>query len=121
MSFDGDSGMAMVYARKAGVGSLGAVDDFQGGAAMEDHRHYFIIGGLAPGVPHYVRVLAYNKIGYSQPAIARPLGTNDEIQAVVVAVAAGKMRAGILNGTRSAHFTLTHTDPNTGGSLLECF
>jgi hypothetical protein len=103
MTFDGDSGLAFVDAHST------AADD-----SSAENRLSFIIEGLQAGSPHYVRVLAYNRIGYSQPAIARPLGTNDEIQAVVVAVPKNHMQSGVLNGTKVANFTLNYTDPSTG-------
>ena len=78
--------------------------------------------GLEEGTAYFVRVLASNRVGYSEPAEAMPLGTNYEIQAIVVTetdpAAMQELLAtsadGTSNGLSKANFTLTHHDPNTG-------
>lgn len=68
-AYDGDAGLNLVAAD--------ALDPATG-------RFAFLIAGLAEGAAQFVRVLASNRVGYSAPAVATPLATNLEVQAVVV-------------------------------------
>lgn len=67
--YDGDAGLNLVAAE--------AIDAATG-------RYSFLIEGLEEGIPQFVRVLASNRVGYSAPQRAVPLGTNLEVQAIVL-------------------------------------
>jgi hypothetical protein len=112
MSFDGDSGSVVIPAG-------GPVPSSAGPVALGDRaRQGWVIPGLSEGASYNVRVLAYNRVGYSAPALAAPLGTSLEVQSLVVEEADVAVLARLLealpNGRTSANFTLTHHDPNTG-------
>ena len=67
--YDGDAGLNLVAAE--------AID-------AATWRYSFLIEGLEEGVPQFVRMLASNRVGYSAPQRAVPLGTNLEVQAIVL-------------------------------------
>ena len=91
-SFDGDAGRVEVEA------------DGADGAG----RHSHVVSGLTDQKPYYVQVLSYNRIGYSVPAPAVPLGTTEEIQRLVLT-----SPNGATDPLFSATFTLAYTDHST--------
>jgi len=96
-SFDGDAGLNLVDASEADP---------------DTGRLSFVIQGLEEGTPYFVRVLSYNRAGYSEGASALPLGTNLEVQAVVVVEDSAAGVAAMLAmddfDVAAANFTLTH-------------
>jgi hypothetical protein len=93
-------------------GDAGRVEvDADPKASDSDGRFSHLINGLNDKTVYFIQVLSYNRVGYSQPAAATPLGTNEEIQSVVLTSTDGS--AAPLSG---ATFVLTYTDVNTGRS-----
>ena len=77
VNFDGDSGSVVIDSTQAAAEALSfATTTTDSSISMSasvdispfDKRQYsFVIDGLPAGTPHYVRVLAYNRVGYSEP------------------------------------------------------